>query len=418
MTSISTLLAADRASADWSSLAERVVTATPAQRLAAFRLACEALLIPPAEDADAGADAEPASKRQKRADAEDGAARLLRTLLEPHPDVADGALVSAYDAMRVVAKTEVAAAAAAAAVEATNPSAAAAAPRAGRSPSPRATPPGRGAPADEPAAPPSAAARAAGLLVPGLLPGRAARALRSRRAAAAGARHRQQRRRRRRRHVVGAPSVEASAALRALRRRAALAAALCGAAARPAPAAAGLEGGGLHWLAIALPAAGGAPADRPARWRSPAVPRAASRSALRLVRALIRDWAPPYQLIGIVKRVSDLAPPPAAAAAAAAAGGKADDAAWPTLLSSNPCRIGAPSAAQPSTAPPPARRLHARPRRRRRPPRRAPRPTTTTRTTAASARAITRSGVPSKSSLRSTRSGGSGRSTSRWRSMR
>ena len=58
-------------SADWSSLAERVVTATPAQRLAAFRLACEALLIPPAEDdADAGADAEPASKRQKRADAE------------------------------------------------------------------------------------------------------------------------------------------------------------------------------------------------------------------------------------------------------------------------------------------------------------------------------------------------------------
>ena len=171
MTSISTLLAASRASADWSALCERVVTATPAQRLAAFRLACEALLIPPAEDADAENDAEPASKRQKRADAEDGAARLLRTLLEPHPDVADGALVSAYDAMRVVAKTEVAAAAAAAAVEATNPAAAAAAPRAGRSPSPRATPPGRGAPADEPAAPPSAAAAAAGLLVPGLLPG-------------------------------------------------------------------------------------------------------------------------------------------------------------------------------------------------------------------------------------------------------
>ena len=98
MTSISTLLAATRDRADWQSLCERVVTATPAQRLAAFRLACEALLIPPAEDdADAGADAEPASKRQKRADAEDGAARLLRTLLEPHPDVADGALVSAYD---------------------------------------------------------------------------------------------------------------------------------------------------------------------------------------------------------------------------------------------------------------------------------------------------------------------------------
>ena len=66
MTSISTLLAADRASADWQSLCERVVTATPAQRLAAFRLACEALLIPPAEDdADAENDAEPASKRPR-----------------------------------------------------------------------------------------------------------------------------------------------------------------------------------------------------------------------------------------------------------------------------------------------------------------------------------------------------------------
>ena len=111
-------------------------------------------------------------------------------------------------------------------------------------------------------------------------------------------------------------------ALAAARRAAA---ALCGAAARPAPAAAGLEGGGLHCLAIAPPAAGGAPADRLAPDGARLlVPRAASRSALRLVRALIRDWAPPYQLIGIVKRVSDLAPPPAAAAAAAA-GGKADD---------------------------------------------------------------------------------------------